>query len=278
MPGLAAGSSSIRTTDGRTHRVMTSPAAADGSWIRRFQSARENAPRLLCLPHAGGSAPFYLPMARALAPGVDVLAVQYPGRQDRRLEPCVETVVELAERIYPVLEAYLDRPLAIFGHSMGAVVGFELAGLIERKRGGSPSILFASGRRAPSRYYEENVHQGDDNAIIAEIKKLSGTDARILGDEEMLRVVLPAIRSDYKAVETYQIGATTTVGCPVSALVGADDPKALVDDAAAWREHTTGTFDLKVLPGGHFYLIAQARSVLAYVSARIAAVTGDRSN
>jgi surfactin synthase thioesterase subunit len=257
---------------------MTSRAAADGLWFRRFQPAHENAFRLLALPHAGGSASFYLPLAKALAPGVEVLAVQYPGRQDRRREPCVETVVELAERIYAMLDAYLDRPLAIFGHSMGALVGFELAGLFERKRGESPSSLFVSGRRAPSRYYEENVHQGDDNAIIAEMTKLSGTDARILGDEEMLRMVLPAIRSDYKAVETYRMGATTTVGCPVSVLVGDDDPKTLVDDAAAWREHTTGAFDLKVLPGGHFYLVAQAQPVLAYVSARIAAVMEGRSN
>lgn len=249
---------------------MTSSTVADGLWIRRFQPARLNAPRLLCLPHAGGSASFYLPMAKALAPGVEVLAVQYPGRQDRRFEPCVETVVELAEQIYAVLDAYLDRPLALFGHSMGALVGFELAGLIERKRGASPSILFASGRRAPSRYYEENVHKGDDDTIIAEMRELSGTDARILADEELLRMVMSAIRSDYKAVETYQMDAITTVGCPVSVLVGDADPKALVDDAAAWREHTTGAFDMTVFPGGHFYLIAQAQGVLAHVSARIA--------
>jgi surfactin synthase thioesterase subunit len=255
---------------------MTSTAAAEGLWFRRFAAARENAPRLLCLPHAGGSAPFYLPVAKALAPGVEVISVQYPGRQDRRLEPFAKTVPELAERIYPLLDAYLDRPLAVFGHSMGAVVGFELAGLIERKRGVSPSILFASGRRAPSRYREERVHQGDDGAIIAEMQKLSGTDARILGDEEMLRMVLPAIRNDYKAIETYRMSATTTVGCPISVLVGDDDPRAVVDDAAAWREHTTGAFDMKVFPGGHFFLVPQAQSVLAHLSARLAAVTADR--
>jgi pyochelin biosynthesis protein PchC len=252
---------------------LSSPDPDEARWIRRFGDARPDAQRLLCLPHAGGSAPFFLPVSRALAPSVDVLAVQYPGRQDRRSEPFADSIADLAEQLYVVIERYLDRPLFLFGHSMGSVVAFELAGLMERRRGISPATLFLSGRRAPSRRYDETVHQRDDNGIVAEMKSLSGTDDRILGDEDLLRMVLPAIRADYRIVETYRPGPTTTVAAPISVLVGDNDQKATVPDAEAWREHTTGDFDLTVFPGGHFYLVEQAPKLLAHISGRIAAVS-----
>jgi surfactin synthase thioesterase subunit len=250
-----------------------SPSSDAGLWIRRFHPARPGATRLLCLPHAGGSASFYFSVSQALAPDTEVLAVQYPGRQDRRTEPCAETIPELADRLLEALGDFMDRPLAIFGHSMGSIVGFELAGLLEQKASMVPLILFASGRRAPSRLYPENVHKRDDPGLIAEIRSLSGTEERVFGNEEMLRMVLPAIRSDYRAVETYRPTRTSSLGCPVSVLVGDADPKTAVSDAAAWREHTTGAFDMKVFPGGHFYLAAQATQVLAYVTDRVAAVS-----
>ncbi|MGN5377321.1 thioesterase [Streptomyces sp. MUSC 14] len=252
---------------------MTTSTEDDSLWIRRFQPARPNAPRLLCLPHAGGSASFYFSTAQALAPDVEVLAVQYPGRQDRRAEPCVPTVPELAARLHNALGAWTDRPLAIFGHSMGAVVGFELAGLLERESDQTPTMLFASGRRAPSRFHAEYVHEGSDDMLIAEMKKLSGTDSRILGDEELLRMVLSAVRADYKAVETYQPApGTPPLSCPIAVLTGDSDPRTTLDDAAAWREHTTAGFGLRVFPGGHFFLTAQAQPVLAHVTEQLAAV------
>src|SRR5438093_882622 len=111
--------------------MATVPTTAEtdcGLWIRRFQPLPDARARLLCLPHAGGSASFFLPVAHALAPDVEVLAVQYPGRQDRRGEDCVDNVPEFADRLLDALAGWLDRPLALFGHSMGALVGFELAG------------------------------------------------------------------------------------------------------------------------------------------------------
>jgi pyochelin biosynthetic protein PchC len=222
-------------------------------WIRRFSPAPDARSMLVCLPHAGGSASYYVPIARALAPRVDVLAVQYPGRQDRRNEPCVETVTELADQIFAVLRPILDRPVTLFGHSMGASVAFELALRLEGA-GVVPTALFASGRRAPSSLRQETTHQWPDRELIGEVIALSGTGSELLDDEEIMRMVLPAIRSDYTAVETYRWTPGTMLTCPIHAFIGDVDPKVTVEEALPWDKHTEGEFDLKVFSGGHFYI------------------------
>ncbi|WP_282793964.1 alpha/beta fold hydrolase [Streptomyces sp. CC224B] len=236
-------------------------AAAD-LWLRSYHPAPDATRRLVCFPHAGGSASFYFPVSAALSPVADVVALQYPGRQDRHTEKGVETVAELADRITDALRGHTDLPLTFFGHSMGAVLAFEVARRLERA-GQAPAHVFASGRRAPSRYRPENVHQRDDDGVIAEMRKLSGTDPRILGDDEVLRMVLPAIRSDYTAIETYRAEPGAQIGSPITVLVGDDDPRTTLDEARAWEPHTLGAFDMKVFPGGHFYLTDHAQDVIA---------------
>lgn len=244
---------------------MSSPTADDGLWCRRFHPAPDADRRLVCFPHAGGSASFYHPVSAALSPGVDVIAVQYPGRQDRRREPAIDDICLLADQIADALGTWSDRPLTFFGHSMGALVAFEVARRLERN-GDGPLRLFASGRRAPSMYRDEQVHRRDDDGLIAELRALSGTDSRVLDDDEMLRMVLPALRSDYKAVETYRSEPASAVRCPVTVLVGDDDPKTSLDEARSWDAHTTGDFDLRVFPGGHFYLADRPEEVMTVLS------------
>lgn len=238
---------------------------ADGSdlWLRQFHPAPDAPVRLVCFPHAGGSATFYHPVSAALASDCDVAALQYPGRQDRRMEPNVDDIGVLADRIAPVVAPLFDRPVVFFGHSMGAIIAFEVARRL-REEGHTPAMLFASGRRAPSTRRVETVHQRDDDGIVAEMKAMSGTDAQVLGDEELLRMVLPAIRSDYRAIETYG-PVDATVDCPITALVGDADPKTTVPEADAWRAHTTAAFRIQEFRGGHFYLSSRAAEVIAVV-------------
>nr|AXL06119.1 thioesterase [uncultured bacterium] len=239
-------------------------------WVRRFAPAADGEVRLVCLPHAGGSASFFFPVARALAPAVEVLAVQYPGRQDRRHETAVDNIPDLADRVLDSLRHLDDRPLALFGHSMGAVLGYEVALRMRDAGLPAPAHLFASGRRAPSRYRDEQVHEMSDDRIVSELKNLSGTDAAMLADPELLEMILPAIRSDYRAVETYRHDPGRTLDCPVTVLTGDSDPKVSVEEARAWAEHTTGPSDLRVLPGGHFFLVDQAGQVLDIVRRKLA--------
>jgi surfactin synthase thioesterase subunit len=239
-------------------------------WVRRYHQASAGARRLVCLPHAGGSASFYFPVSRALSPAVEVLAIQYPGRQDRRQEPCVDSIPELARQVFAALGPWLDEPLAIFGHSLGASLGFELARLMEARHGRPAAHLFASGRRAPSATRHETVHLLDDEGLLADVRKLSGTASAVLDDAELLRAALPAIRSDYRAAETYEYVPGPKLSCPVTVFTGDADPKTTIDEAKAWERHTSGPFDLQVLSGGHFFLTEHQPAILRTLSTVLA--------
>ncbi|WP_424217648.1 thioesterase II family protein (plasmid) [Streptomyces sp. BI20] len=232
---------------------MTTPTP-DGLWFRRYHPRPDAEARLICLPHAGGSATAYHRLSALLPAGVEALSVQYPGRQDRRAEPCAATVTELADRLTPLLLPLADRPLILFGHSMGATLGYEIARRLEHGHGILPRALYVSARRSPTSPRTETVHLLDDDGVIAEMRALSGTASAVLDDEELLRMALPAIRADYRAAETHEHTPGPPVSCPVHALTGTEDPKATVEEVRAWSEHTTGPFTLHTFPGGHFYL------------------------
>ncbi|MFD2416320.1 thioesterase II family protein [Amycolatopsis pigmentata] len=230
-------------------RIMTNRKL----WLRQFRPAPTAGVRLVCFPHAGGSASYFLPMVTALAPDVDVIAVQYPGRQDRHREPLVDNIVELATTVAGLLDDEDGRPTALFGHSMGALVAFEVARLLE-KRGPRPAALFVSGRSAPSVHNRRSTHLLPDADLIADVKRLSGTDSRIWETPDMVEMVLPVIRNDYRAVNTYTYVPGPDVSCDIMALIGDEDTMVTPDKADQWGAHTTGSFTRHIYPGGHFYL------------------------
>lgn len=236
------------------------------AWIRRFHPAPASAPRLVCFPHAGGSAPFYFRMSEALCRRAEILAVQYPGRQDRRAEQPICDIQTLADQIFLALQDWMGDRLIFFGHSMGAIAAFEVARKMQQA-GEQPAALVVSGRRAPSRVREpQGIHLRSDEGVIAELKKLSGTDNSVLDDDEMLAMILPAVRSDYRAIETYTYQPGPVLSSPITAFVGDHDPQVTLDEARAWREHTTGEFELRIFSGGHFYLVSRQEEVISRIS------------
>ncbi|MEV7192757.1 alpha/beta fold hydrolase [Streptomyces sp. NPDC093510] len=241
-------------------------------WIRRFRPRPEATVRLVCFPHAGGSASYYHPLAQSptLLPDAEVLAVQYPGRQDRRKERLLDDIPELADLITGTLGPFDDRPLAFFGHSMGAVLAYEVAQRLRERTGQEPCRLFVSGRRAPSRFRPGTVHLLSDSELVAELRRAGGTDPRFLDDEELLAEIIPVVRNDYRAVELYRWNPAPPLSCPVTALVGDRDPQAPLDEVEAWRQHTDGPFDLKIFPGGHFYLNTNQQGVAEVISKALA--------
>jgi pyochelin biosynthesis protein PchC len=160
------------------------------------------------------------------------------------------------EQILPVLTGRADnRPLVLFGHSMGATVAYEVARRLERLGGAdAPLMLFVSGRPAPGFERSEQVHLRDDQGILKELELLNGSVPEALADPEILRMVMPAIRGDYRAAETYVHVPGPPLSCPIVALTGDADPRAAVHEVAAWGGYTDGQFELRVFAGGHFFL------------------------
>ncbi|MFF4503030.1 thioesterase II family protein [Streptomyces sp. NPDC001401] len=246
---------------------MTQTRRDTGAWIRRFHPSDASV-RLVCFPYAGGSASYYHGMSRTLSAETDVLAVQYPGRQERRGEPCVRDLAELADLVLEEIRPWADRPLAFFGHSMGALLSFEVARRLEHE-GVMPAMLFVSGRRAPRLARHGDVHLRSDDELVAAVRKLNNDDLHLLDEPEVRDLLLPPLRSDYQAVETYRYEPGPALRCPVVVLTGDQDPQVTCDEAQAWREHTTGAFELRSFPGGHFYLDTHATAVTGVVATHL---------
>ncbi|MFG2638561.1 thioesterase II family protein [Streptomyces sp. NPDC048362] len=249
-----------------SHTTMTASAPLDSLWCRTFEPAPRADRRLVCFPHAGGSASYFRPVATALSPRVEVIAVQYPGRQDRRLEPPVDDIGLLADQIADAL-APCAEPLHLFGHSMGALVAFEVALRLQRA-GRTPVQLFVSGRTAPTGPARVPLDPGDAE-LIADVRRLNGTEAGLLEDDELLEMILPAIRNDYRAVARYRGDAAAMLSCPITAMLGDADPRAGVEETEGWKAHTSGGFDLQVFSGGHFYLSDRPAEVLDLLRRRL---------
>lgn len=244
------------------------------TWFRCVETRPWASLRLFCLPHAGGSAVFYRPWAEAVGPAVEVHAVQYPGRADRLTEPMIGDAHRLARTIAGAMAPLLDRPAALFGHSMGAVLAYEVARLLQ-ERGTPPVHLFVSGARPPHDRDDERIAERDDDGVIEALAELGGTDAEVLRDREMRELVLPYVRNDFALIESYRHDPEPVLTVPVTVLIGDSDSHVDPDVAGRWREVTDAEpFALRVWPGDHFYLVPRQSEVIAEVLRALEVPTG----
>jgi surfactin synthase thioesterase subunit len=241
----------------------------DSAWLRRPRPQRHPAVRLLCLPHAGGSTALYRSWKDLLPPEVEPVLVCPPGREDRMDEPLPKELPELVAGLAMAVEPLLDRPWAVFGHSMGATVAHELVLWLLRGGHRAPEHLFVSAREAPQHHRGGTVHLLDDDALATELIRLGGTSPELLAMAEVRKLVLPAVRGDYRLIETYAADPQGPVPCPVTALIGEADTELTAEEAAGWEKWTTGPFQLLTFPGGHFYLSDRPRAVVDAVRRRL---------
>jgi medium-chain acyl-[acyl-carrier-protein] hydrolase len=211
----------------------------------------------------------YRGWAAHLPDEVEVVSVQLPGRENRFNEQPIESMERLVGQLVDGLAGYLTRPFALFGHSMGALIAFELIRRL-RRSGVGPVHLFASGCRAPhlpSR--SPDWHTLPDHDLITKIEALGGIPPALLAERQLLDTILPTLRSDCTLSETYVCRPQPPLNCPVSAFGGLLDDEVFPEDVQGWSCHTTGPFRAHLLPGGHFFINSTLEGLLEMVASEL---------
>jgi medium-chain acyl-[acyl-carrier-protein] hydrolase len=234
-------------------------------WLIRRHAAHARL-RLFCLPFAGGNASVYAPWQAELGPDIEVCAVQLPGRASRLSELPLTSLPELIETLANIVAREAGLPFAFFGHSMGALLGFEVARHCARHGLPTPVRLFASGCAAPQRRAEkEPVHCLPDDELIAELGTYNGTPPELLAHRELMALVLPMLRADFGLVENYVYRPGPLLNIPVTVLAGVDDPHVERAQAEAWSLESNARCDLEWFNGDHFFIQQETAQVLGCV-------------
>ncbi len=248
-------------------------AAMPDPWLLRFTPRPQARLRLFCFSSAGSGGAVFRSWLDALPPHIDLCAVQLPGRENRLREKPFTSLSVLVESLMQALLPRLDQPFALFGHSMGAMVAFELARALQAADAPQPTHLLVSGRRAPHLPETETpMHRLADDALVAEIgRRYGGIPAEVLRHRDLLDL-LQGLRADMTVVETHGFVQGAPLRCPIAAFGGASDARATPEQLMAWSAHTESGHRLRLFPGGHFYfqdagvrnaLVAEIESVLA---------------
>ncbi|GAA2244831.1 alpha/beta fold hydrolase [Kitasatospora cystarginea] len=255
--------------------MRSAPPQTAQSWVRPIPGRTEpGGLRLFCFPYAGAGASVFRGWGAGLPEGVEAFAVQLPGREDRFFDRPIADLDELLDALVPALLPYLDRPFAFFGHSMGAIVSWELARRLQREQGLEPVRVMVSGCRALPSHESRKLSELDlsDEELINELRRLNGTPEELLQNPDFVTFILPTFRADLSLFAGYVYRPGELLSCPVSAFGGDADPRVSVEHLDGWAELTTGRTEVEIFPGGHLFLNAERESVLRSISRALPAV------
>lgn len=269
-PGWVCGDTRVRLTfnAGSSENVNTS------SWIQRYHSQPEAGVRLFCFHHAGVGAAAYRHWRMTPGDSIEVCAIELPGRGARLREPPIADIPALVAAILPALEPWIDRPYAMFGHSMGGVLAAEVARAFESARRGPSHLMVSARRPAHVPDTQQSLHTLPDRAFVEEIgRRYGGIPPQILADAEVLALLLPALRADVRALELFMPCRRPPLSCPITVFGGLEDRTTSLEQLEAWRTETTGAFDLKLFAGDHFYVESHRDELLREVARALRPLT-----
>lgn len=223
--------------------------------------------RLFCFPPAGRGASLYARWRAHFRPDIEICPVQLPGRENRIREKPYSSIPDLLNALMPWMEPHLDLPYAFFGHSMGALLGFELARMLLKQGHSGPRHLIVSARRAPHlRDPHPPISCLPDDAFLESVqRRYQGIPSSLLQDPEMRAIILRSLRSDFMMLENYTFCPEVKVPCPITSLGGLQDPEAREDELNSWSGHNTCEFRMKMFPGDHFFILSSTDSVIKEV-------------
>jgi medium-chain acyl-[acyl-carrier-protein] hydrolase len=223
--------------------------------------------RLFCFPYAGGGAAIYNNWLRRLPESVELFVAQLPGRGSRTRETPFTKAGNLVEELAVAIKPYTDKPFAFFGHSMGAILAFELAHQLRQNYRLEVSHLFLSGRRAPHfRDADKKIYQLPEPQFLEELQRLDGTPREVLEHAELMQLLIPVLRADFEVCQTYVYLPKPPLDCSITAFGGLQDGDVTREHLEAWRSYTRASFALKMLPGGHFFLNTSETILLEQIS------------
>ncbi|HEV8577568.1 MAG TPA: thioesterase II family protein [Thermoanaerobaculia bacterium] len=229
--------------------------------------------RMFCFPYAGGGASTYRGWGASLPGDLEVCPVQLPGRESRLRDQPFSRLDVMVPVIADALKPYLDLPFVFFGHSMGALIAFELSRELRRRGQTPPLHVFVSGRRAPHLpAREEPIHALPEPEFLVKLRELNGTPEEVLQHEELMRLLIPILRADFSVNETYAYAEEEPFDFGISAFGGLGDEEVNRDDVEAWRPQTRGRFRMRMLPGDHFFIQSGKDLVLEAVSRDLAEI------
>ncbi len=246
------------------------PARPD-PWLPKAALGPRARLRLFCFPFSGGGASAFRPWSSELPPEIQVSPVQPPGRENRLGEPPYRRIGPLIDALGPAILPYRDVPFAFFGHSLGALVAYELARFLGRVGGPGPVRLLVSACRGPGvPHREPPIYNLPEREFIDQIRIFGGTPDEVLANEELMSVMIPLLRSDYEIYDTYEHQPGDLLSCPISAFGGLEDKDVNRADLEAWQAVTTGACRVRMLPGGHFFIKDSRATLLEAVAMDLA--------
>ena len=212
-------------------------------------------PSLFCLPYAGGNINIYAKWPQCLAPVANVIPVQLPGRGVAYQQAPYTDAAELVAYLMDTVFRHVSERVILFGHSMGALITYELARALSRRHPAAVMHMIVSGYRSPdAARTKENIHALSDEEFKEELRRMNGTPQEILENRELMELVLPTLRADFKLCESYVHKPRPPLSCPITAFAGVDDADHPASAMSGWGSHTTGEFKLMTLPGDHFFI------------------------
>ncbi|MEN1935218.1 thioesterase domain-containing protein [Paenibacillus sp. 102] len=232
-------------------------------WFIPLEDKTKIRTRLFCFPYAGGNTSVYRNWRESLSPEIGLWPVQLPGREQRLLEEPICDLFELARNIADEIEPLLEYPFSFFGHSMGALVSFEVARELRRRNCPQPIKLFVSGRHAPQiANVNLPIHNLREEEFISKLRKLNGTPEEVLENEELMQLFLPMIRADFQAVETYEYIEEQPLSSSIVVFSGMDDTEVSMNELTSWKKQTIKSCNVEMFPGNHFFLHKQKKGIL----------------
>jgi surfactin synthase thioesterase subunit len=242
-------------TTGRDGKGAVSAAAK--AWFPYWKPQPQARLRLFCFPFAGGSASALHRWA-TLGPSVEVIAVQYPGRESRFHDPPFKRISELVDTLGPVMLPLMDRPFAFFGYSLGSAISIMLAYWLRRAGAPAPRGMMMAAGMSPRLLTPRGTHALSDEALIAELRNYGAAPPQVLAHRELMDLLLPMIRADFEMLDTLVHPDEPPLAVPMAVWGGKEDSRIPEESLAAWREYTTQDFSLEMLPGGHFFIFSAA--------------------